>query len=77
MEAEIEKAGRLPGAAVLACKSRYFVDGAVLGSKLWVDRVITDLKGDYLTKQRKMGGSRPRDQLRGSGLWSLRQLQLE
>ncbi|MFC5050068.1 transposase [Rubritalea spongiae] len=68
LEKELEREGRLSVSAVLGCKSRYFIDSAVLGSKSRVNGVIDDLKGNYLSKNRKMGGSRPRDNLRSSGL---------
>jgi putative transposase len=35
--------GQLSIAAIARCKSRYFVEGAVLGSREWVNEVIDDL----------------------------------
>ncbi|PQJ29407.1 hypothetical protein, partial [Rubritalea profundi] len=55
-----------------SCKSRYFVEGAVLGSKEWVNEVIEGLKGDYLKPDRKTASCKPRGKLKKSGLWSLR-----
>lgn len=50
VEKEISRGGQLSSAGVLGCKSRYFVDSAVLGSKSWVNGIIDDLKGSYLSE---------------------------
>ena len=71
---EQERGGKLSIAEVARCKSRYFVDGAVLGSREWVNKVIEGIKGDYLREDRKMNSSKPTGKLKKSGLWSLRRL---
>ena len=77
-EAQVEKErannGQLSIAEIARCKSRYFIEGAVLGSREWVDEVIDGLKGDYLKADRKGGSSKPKGRLKKSGLWSLRRL---
>jgi hypothetical protein len=72
VEGEQDRGGQLSIAAIASCKSRYFVEGAVLGSKEWVNEVIEGLKGDYLKPDRKTGSCKPRGKLKKSGLWSLR-----
>ena len=53
VEREQDRGGQLSIAAIASSKSRYFVEGAVLGSKEWVNEVIEGLKGDYLKPDRK------------------------
>ena len=72
VEREQDRDGQLSIAAIASCKSRYFVEGAVLGSQAWVNSVIEGLKGDYLKSDRKTGSCKPRGKLKKSGLWSLR-----
>jgi hypothetical protein len=74
VEKERGKNGQLSIAAIARCKSRYFVEGAVLGSREWVNEVIDGLKGGYLSLDRKSGSSKPKGRLEKSGLWSLRRL---
>lgn len=74
VEKEQERSGGLSIAAIARCKSRYFVEGAVLGSRQWVNDVIEGIKGDFLDPERKIGGSKPRGALNKSGLWSMRRL---
>jgi putative transposase len=72
VEGEQDRGGQLSIAAIASCKSRYFVEGAVLGSKEWVNEVIEGLKGDFLKTDRKSASSKPKGKLKKSGLWSLR-----
>lgn len=75
VEAEKEREGRLSRAEVLRCKTRYFIDGGVIGGKEFVGRVVRSLKGNYLSEDRKSEGSKmPRH--KGS-LWSMRRLSSE
>jgi hypothetical protein len=45
------RGGRLPVAAALRCRVRYFTGGAVLGSREWVEEVFGQFRG-------RMGGHR-------------------
>ncbi len=75
VEAEKERDGRMSRAAVLRCKTRYFVDGGVIGGKEFVSGVVKSLRGNYLQEDRKSEGSKmPRH--KGS-LWSMRRLSNE
>lgn len=67
----------LKPAGVLMCRVRYFTDGAVIGSKAFVDEVFEKTRERFTAKRRD--GAR---RLRGNGkpaagvLWSLRDLRL-
>jgi len=67
----------LKPAGLLLCRVRYFSDGAVIGSKAFVDEVFTRAR-DRFTAKRKDGARR----LRGNGkaaagvLWSMRDLRV-
>lgn len=74
LEREQKRDGQLSIAAIASCKSRYFVESAVLGSREWVNGVIEGIKGDYLSPERKGKSSKPQGALKKSGLWSLRRL---
>jgi len=74
VEKEQAREGQLSIAEIASCKSRYFVEGAVLGSRQWVNDVIEGIKGDYLSPERKGKSSKPQGALKKSGLWSLRKL---
>jgi len=84
IEKERERGGELSPAAKLLVRSRYFVDGAVLGSKGFVNGVIGKLnEAGYWPKPRVTGACRVsrfgRDDGGGgagvkSGVWSLRRL---
>ena len=74
LEREQKRDGQLSIAAIARCKSRYFVESAVLGSREWVNEVIEGIKGDYLSPDRKGKSSKPLGPLKKSGLWSLRRL---
>ena len=71
----IQKGGKVPVAAALRCRVRYFTDGAVLGSEEFVQGIFLEFKSQFGTK-RKSG---PR-QMKGSdweGLTVLRDLRRE
>ena len=59
--AVMEKGGKLPVAAALRCRVRYFTDGAVLGSREYVNSVYTEFReqigGKRRTGPRPMKGS--------------------
>ena len=71
-----KRMGELPFGRMLRCRVRYFTDGAVIGSRGFVDKVFENARHRCGPK-RKDGARR----LRGSGaaaaglLWSLRDLQ--
>ena len=74
VEKEANRSGELSIAEIARCRSRYFVEGAVLGSREWVNGVIEGIKGDYLSSERKTKSSKPMGALKKSRLWSLRRL---
>ncbi len=74
LEKEQSREGELSIAELVGSKTRYLVDGAVIGSKQWVNEVIEGLKGDFLSADRKTNGSKAGGALKGSPLWSLRRL---
>jgi putative transposase len=67
----------LKPAALLLCRVRYFSDGAVIGSKVFVDEVFTQAR-ERFSATRKNGARR----MRGNGkaaagvLWSMRDLRV-
>jgi hypothetical protein len=69
--------GELGMAAMLRCRVRYFTDGAVIGSKAFVNKVFEATR-ERFPERRKDGARR----MRGSGkaaagvLWSLRDLRV-
>ena len=73
LEAERENEGRLPIQAVLRKRVRYFSDGAVLGSREFVDTIFTKQR-KRLGKKRKTGAREMRD-ANWQGLHVLRNLQ--
>ena len=70
MEREQERGGELSLAETLRCKTRYFVDGGVLGGKAFVSKVVEQLKGGYLKVDRVSNGSRLPEM--NGRLWSMR-----
>ena len=75
----LEQNGKLSRAEILRCKTRYFTDGAVIGSKSFVNRFFKQVK-DGLAGDRQVGASPMRrvariDQLEGDKLYSFRDLQ--
>lgn len=73
VEREQERDGELSLSEVLRCKTRYFIDGGVIGGKHFVKGVVEGLKGNYLSADRKSSGSRiPEKRV---SLWSMRRLE--
>jgi REP element-mobilizing transposase RayT len=78
LEAEEKKMGEIPFGRMLRCRVRYFTDGAVIGSKAFVNESFAGARERFGPK-RKDGARR----LRGSGkpaaglLWSVRDLRVE
>ena len=72
---EKEKARDLKIAKVVSCKVRYFRDGAVLGSKEFVNAFFKSQRQRF-SKKRKDGARRPRGTLKdlAGEIWSLRDL---
>lgn len=69
----LSKGGRLSLAQVLRCRVRYFTDGAVLGSKEFVDRVWRECYGGISPKRKS--GARKMKGADWGGLHVLRDLQ--
>ena len=72
IEAERKRGGRLPLWQVLRCRVRYFTDGAVLGSRTFVDGVFF-LERSRFGRNRKSGARKIRDDALGA-VMSLRDL---
>jgi hypothetical protein len=72
---EEEQARDLKIAKVVRCKVRYFKDGAVLGSKKFVNDFFESQRESF-SKKRKDGARKPRGSLKGLAgeIWSLRDL---
>jgi REP element-mobilizing transposase RayT len=72
----LSKGGRLPVAEVLRCKVRYFTDGAVLGSRGWVEAIFAEKRGRF-GPNRKDGARRMRGlETDKEGLYTLRDLRV-
>jgi hypothetical protein len=77
LEAEEKRMGELPFGRMLRCRVRYFTDGAVLGSREFVNAAFESARGRF-GKKRKDGAR----SMRGSGsgakgmLWTVRDLRL-
>jgi len=56
---EMERGGQLPVAEALRCRVRYFTDGAVIGSKGYVQAVFEQHRGNF-GKRRRTGPRRMR-----------------
>jgi putative transposase len=76
LEAEEKRMGEIPFGRMLRCRVRYFTEGAVIGSRGFVDEVFENARHRFGPKRRT--GAR---KLKGNGsaaaglLWSLRDLQ--
>jgi len=72
---EKEQARDLKISKVVRCKVRYFKDGAVLGSRKFVDDFFESQRESF-SKRRKDGARRPRGSLKdlAGEIWSLRDL---
>ncbi len=75
LELEHERDGEIPLSKVLRCRIRYFTDGAVIGSRSFVDKAFASARERFGPK-RKSGARKLRGNaaLAGNFLWSLRDL---
>ena len=73
--ADMEQARDLKISKVVRCKVRYFRDGAVLGSRKFVNEFFESQRESF-SKKRKDGARRPRGSLKdlAGEIWSLRDL---
>ncbi|MGJ8673042.1 transposase [Rubritalea sp.] len=71
----VEHGGKLTRSQMLRCRVRYFTDGAVLGSKAFVDSYFSQ-KSDYFPKKRQSGARKMRG-VEESSIYSLRDLQVK
>jgi hypothetical protein len=74
-EGEREQEGEIPFGKMLRCRIRYFSDGAVIGSRIFVDEAFAKSRQRFGSKRttgaRKLKG----DAMAADGfLWSLRDL---
>lgn len=74
-ERENERQGEISFGKVLRCRIRYFTDGAVIGSRNFVDEAFT-MSRERFGKNRKSGARRLRGKAGAANgmLWSLRDL---
>ena len=73
-----EKSRDLKVAKVVRCRIRYFTDGAVIGSRKFVNDAF-QMNRKLFGKKRKDGARKPRGALKdlAGEIWSLRDLQKE
>ncbi len=74
-ESEGERDGEIPLGKLLRCRIRYFTDGAVIGSRSFVDEAFAKSR-ERFGKKRKTGARRMKGHAAPAGgiLWSLREL---
>jgi putative transposase len=78
LEAQEKRMGELPFGRMLRCRVRYFTDGAVIGSREFVNEAFAGARERF--GQKRKDGARS---MRGSGkpaaglLWSVRDLRVE
>lgn len=72
----LAEGGRLPRSAYLRCRVRYFTDGAVIGSKDFVNEVFTNLK-ERFGQKRRTGARLMRGLARDERLYSMRDLKVD
>ncbi len=74
-ERQREKDGEIPLGKLLRCRVRYFTDGAVIGSRSFVDEAFASARERFGPK-RKTGARRLKGDSKPAGgvLWSLRDL---
>ncbi len=78
LEAEEKRMGEIPFGRMLRCRVRYFTDGAVIGSRDFVNAVFSSARKRF--GQRRKDGARS---MRGSGsgakgmLWTVRDLRVD
>ena len=73
VERELAREGKLSLSELLHSKTRYFIDGGVIGGKSFVKGVVEGLRGSYLSEKRKNLGNRVPQH--GGAIWALRQLE--
>ena len=75
VERELERDGEIPLGKVLRCRVRYFTDGAVIGSKEFVNEAFASAR-ERFGPNRKTGARRMKGTAAAAGsiLWSLREL---
>jgi putative transposase len=71
----VAEGGRLPGSVYLRCRVRYFTEGAVIGSRSYVNAVFGALRERFGTT-RKTGARLLRGLAREERLYALRDLQI-
>jgi len=69
----VAEGGRLPSAAYLRCRVRYFTDGAVIGSKDFVNGIFKDLR-ERFGEKRKTGARLMRGLAKDEKLYAMRDL---
>ena len=69
----IQAGGKVPPSQLIRCRVRHFVDGAVIGSKSFVDHVFRHLR-DRFGPSRKDGARTMRNLTTDSKLFALRDL---
>jgi len=74
-EAEREQNGKIPFGKMLRCRVRYFTDGAIIGSRSFVDEAFAKSRERFGSK-RKSGARRMKGDAAATNgiLWSLRDL---
>lgn len=74
-EREQENDGEIPLGKMLRCRIRYFTDGAVIGSRSFVDQAFAESRNRFGPK-RKSGARKLRGDAAPAGavIWSLRDL---
>ena len=75
LDAEEQRMGEIPFGRMLRCRVRYFTDGAVIGSKEFVNEAFANARERFGPK-RKTGARSMRGSGRGAKglLWSMRDL---
>ncbi len=74
VEAVLAAGGRLTTREVLRCRVRYFSDGMILGSRIFVDEMFMRHRGNFGVQRRT--GARTMDAAQWKGLFTARRLQL-
>jgi len=74
VEKIIASGGKLTRAEMLRCRIRYFSDGAVLGSREFVDRVFSRMQRGGAVSEKRVDGARKMRGVSVPGIFSLRDL---
>ena len=75
-EAEEQRMGEIPFGRMLRCRVRYFTDGAVIGSRQFVNQVFEGSRHRFGRKRKDGAGKLRGNASAAAGiLWSLRDLQ--